>query len=448
MKSGSFRINIIFILFLLFIFNSFAQTESVVKHPEWSYNSTIYEVNIRQYTEEGTFEAFEDHLPRLKELGVKILWLMPIHPVGEKNRKGTLGSYYAVKDYKDVNPEFGSFEDFKHLVDKIHDMDMYVIIDWVANHTSWDNVWVSEHPDFYTKDSLGNFTPPVADWSDVIDLNYDNMEMQAAMLDAMKFWVDEYNIDGYRCDVAGMVPVDFWIKVRTELDEIKPVFMLAEAWEPELHKAFDMTYDWDMHHLMNDIAQGKKNVNDLKTRLEKEKEIYPKSGFLMQFTSNHDENSWNGTVKERLGDAAETFAALTFVIPGMPLIYSGQEAGLDKRLQFFEKDPIVWKESKFTDLYSTLIDLKKNNKALWNGEEEGNYQTVSISSSNENNSSVFAIEREKDGDKILAIFNLSKETLNQIKFDADDDYKDIFTNESVNETLELKPWEFKIYSVD
>jgi glycosidase len=444
------------LLLILIKSNSFAQNNSIVKHPEWSYNSVIYEVNLRQYTEEGTFKSFEEHLPRLKDMGVGILWFMPIHPIGEKNRKGTLGSYYAVKDYKDINPEHGTFGDFKNLVDKIHEMDMYVIIDWVANHTAWDNVWVGEHPEFYTKDSQGNFVPPVSDWSDVIDLNFDNKELWAAMIDAMKFWVEEYDIDGYRCDVAGMIPVEFWIEVRKELDEIKPVFMLAEAWEPELHQAFDMTYSWDIHHLMSDIAKGKKTEDDLRARLEKEEEMYSESAFRMQFTSNHDENTWNGTVYEKFGEAAETFAALSFVIPGMPLIYSGQEAGLDKRLEFFEKDPIEWKENKFASLYTTLCKLKENNKALWNGEKgsELKYLPVfSLSSSgldkNLIDSSVFAIERESNGDKVLGIFNLAGNHFKQLGISGDvDGYKNIFNDEQLPNEFGLAPWEYKIFYKD
>ncbi len=441
------------ILLLLIPFDINCQEITSVRHPEWSYNKIIYEVNLRQYTEEGTFKAFEKYLPQLKEMGVGILWFMPINPIGEKNRKGSLGSYYSIKDYKAVNPEHGTSDDFKSLVNKIHKMGMHVIIDWVANHTAWDNVWVKEHPDFYTKDSLGNFVPPVADWSDVIDLNYDNKALRSAMLDAMKYWIKEYDIDGYRCDVAGMVPVDFWIQVRKELDKIKPVFMLAEAWEPELHQAFDMTYSWDIHHLMSEIAKGKKNVEDLKARLEKEKEMYPESAFRMQFTSNHDENTWNGTVQEKFGDGAEAFTALTFVIPGMPLIYSGQEAGLDRRLKFFEKDPIEWKDDKYRELYTTLCKLKENNKAILSGEEGGELKYIPVSSlsskAEENNliePDVFAFEREKDGNKILAVFNFSNKNFTRLFLkDEEKDYKDLFTGELIQPSINLKPWGYKIF---
>ena len=241
-----------------------AQNSFEFSHPEWSKNSVIYEVNVRQYTPEGTFAAFEKHLPELKKLGVDILWLMPINPIGVKNRKGSLGSYYSVKDYKAVNPEFGTEKDLKNLVSKAHEMGMHVIIDWVANHTAWDNVWVKPHPDFFTKDSSGNFVPPIADWGDVIDLNYDNKELWKYMIDAMKYWITNCNIDGFRCDVAAMVPIDFWIEARKELTETKKdIFMLAEADESYLHRAFDMTYNWPLKDLMHEVSIGKKNADDL-----------------------------------------------------------------------------------------------------------------------------------------------------------------------------------------
>lgn len=345
----------VFILFISVCTFIFPQT----KTPEWAFNKTIYEVNLRQFSEEGNFDGFRKHLPRLKELGVGILWFMPIHPIGELNRKGSLGSYYSVKDYLDVNPEFGTIDDFKELVKEIHSLGMYVIIDWVANHTAWDHQWTKTHPEFYNKDDKGNFIPPVDDWSDVIDLNYENKALWSEMINALKFWVTECDIDGYRCDVAGMVPIEFWIEAREQLDKIKPVFMLAEWDTPEMHFAFDMTYDWNMHKTMNEVAKGKKSADEIIHHIQKDLENYPSYAFRMQFTDNHDENSWNGTVFERLGDAAECFAVLTFLIPDMPLIYSGQEAGLNKRLSFFEKDPIDWKEHKFFALYKSLIELKK-----------------------------------------------------------------------------------------
>jgi len=441
--------NIILLLVLFFLSCGKTQNNTGgLSHPEWSYNKIIYEVNLRQYTEEGTFKAFEKHLPRLKEMGAGILWFMPVHPIGVQNRKGTLGSYYSVKDYKAINPEFGTREDFRALVEKIHELDMHVIIDWVANHTAWDHVWTKEHPDFYMKDSVGNFIPPVADWSDVIDLNYENKKLWFEMIDALKYWVKEFDIDGYRCDVAAMVPSDFWFEAKKELDKIKPVFMLAEAWEPELHRYFDMTYSWDIHHLMTDIAKGEKNADDLKNLLKKEKDMYPPSAFRMQFTSNHDENSWGGTVYEKYDDGAKTFAALTYVIPGMPLIYSGQEAGLNKRLSFFEKDKIEWKNDRFRDLYTNLNYLKRENSALMNGERGGELQILTVSGNGDN---VLAFIRERDGEKVFCIFNLSSnpseiEIKSPLIKGLDKELNaDGLTIPDSEVSLNLEPWEYKIF---
>ena len=440
---------ILLLVYLLFIsiipVTAFAQE---FKPPEWSYNNAIYEVNIRQYTEEGTIKAFEKHLPRLKELGADILWLMPIHPIGEKNRKGTLGSYYSVKDYKAVNPEFGTLEEFKFLVKMIHKMGMHVIIDWVTNHTAWDHNWIEEHPDFYTKNSLGNFISPNADWTDVADLNFENKELWSEIIEALKFWVEEYDIDGYRCDVAGMVPIEFWIEARTELEKIKNVFMLAEWDTPEVHLAFDMSYDWDLHHILNGIAKKEKTVLDLIEHLNVNEEEFPANAFRMQFTSNHDENSWNGTVFERLGDGVEVFAVLTCLIPDMPLVYTGQEAGNNKRLSFFEKDLVEWKDDKLFDIYSKLFQLKKNNKALQNGTLGGemNY----IKSSDEKN--IFAFSRNVEKDKVLVLFNLSNKPV-EVELTGESlqgNYKNYFTGKlesfSSNESVKLQPWEYRVYT--
>jgi len=441
-----YSLHLVYLLFTFLI--PLTVTAQNFSAPEWSYNNAIYEVNIRQYTEEGTIKAFEKHLPQLKELGADILWLMPIHPIGDKNRKGTLGSYYSVKDYKAVNPEFGTLEEFKSLVKMIHKMGMYVIIDWVANHTAWDNQWIEENPGFYLKDSLGNIIPPNPDWTDVADLNFDNKELWKEMIDALKFWVEECDIDGYRCDVAGMVPIDFWIEARTELEKIKNVFMLAEWDTPEVHLAFDMTYDWDLHHILNGIAKEEKTVLDLIEHLNKNEEKFPADAFRMQFTSNHDENSWNGTEFERLGDGVEAFAVLTCLIPDMPLVYSGQEAGNNKRLSFFEKDLVEWKDDKLFDIYSKLFQLKKNNKALQNGTLGGemNY----IKSSDEKN--IFAFSRSVEKDKVLALFNLSNKP---VEFELTGEslpgnYKNYFTGKLEtflgNESFKLNPWEYRVYT--
>jgi glycosidase len=419
-----------------------------VEHVKWSLNTTLYEVNIRQYTSEGTFSAFEEHLPRLKELGVGILWLMPIHPIGELERKGTLGSYYSIQDYKGINPEFGNMEDFKRLVKKAHELDMKIILDWVANHTSHDNPLVHNHPEWFERDSLGNLISPF-DWTDVVQLDYKNDDLRDYMVSALKFWVEEADIDGYRCDVANLVPTDFWNRVREELENIKPVFMLAEAEEVELQKfAFDADYGWEFHHIMNDIAKGKKTAMDIDHYFQRELAKYPKNTIRMHFTSNHDENSWAGTEFTRLGKGVKTFAALTFVIPGIPLLYNGQEVAFDKMLEFFDKDLIDWTPNpEFTEFYSKLINLKKENSALMAG--EGGADMFRVKTSNDVN--VFAFTRENDKNKIFAVFNLSSLHQN-IDLHGDayiGEYKELFSNETVtfnaNSKLTLNPWSFNIY---
>jgi glycosidase len=419
-----------------------------VNPPEWSKNATIYEVNIRQFTEEGTFNAFKEHLPRLKELGVDILWLMPIHPIGEKKRKGPLGSYYSVKDYKGVNPNFGTKEDFRKLVEEIHEMDMKIILDWVANHTAWDNHLINEHPEWYSKDSSGNFHAPVKDWTDVVDLNYKKPGLREYMLGAMEYWVKEFNIDGYRCDVAGMVPVEFWNNTRKALDKVKPVFMLAEDNDPKLHnKAFDMTYAWDIHFIMNDIAKGKKNATNLKQKLAKERKKYPAGAYRMMFTSNHDENSWKGSVYERLNGGVKTFAMLTYTLPGMPLIYNGQEACMDKRLDFFKKDTINWKTCDLTGFYKQLNTLKKENKALWNGSYGGSYKNIKTNKPKK----AMAFLREAGKNSVFVVANLSEEPAKiSLKGKAyTGEYKDYFNNETrkfeKKSSVQLEGWGYRVF---
>ena len=416
--------------------------------PEWSHDAVIYEVNLRQYTPEGTIAAFEKHLPRLKELGVEILWFMPIHPISEKNRKGSMGSYYAVQNYKAVNPEFGTFDDFKKLVSTCHEMGFKVILDWVANHTGWDNPWITSNPEWYTTDSLGNIIPPVPDWSDVADLNYDNNEMRAAMIDALTFWVAEANIDGYRCDVAGEVPVDFWEDARVELDKVKPVYMLAEdeSTTALLNSAFNSNYGWHFHHIINQIAKGQMGVADVKGYFEKVDTTYPVGSYAMQFTSNHDENSWHGSAPERLGDALKTMAALTFTVPGMPLIYSGQEARLNRKLAFFEKDEIDWSNLELQSFYARLVDIKQENPALWNGNAGAPIHFLNMHQQN----SLLAFSRTKGDNKVVALFNLSAEPVSNTitNGEVQGAYADLVTGEPFevlqNGEVVLQPWEFKI----
>jgi len=419
-----------------------------VVHPEWISNATIYEVNVRQYTHEGTFKAFETHLPRLKELGVDVIWFMPIHPIGVVNRKGTLGSYYSVQDYLAVNPEYGTIDDFKQVVAKAHELGMKVIIDWVANHTSHDAVLMREHPDWYVRDSTGKVVSPF-DWSDVAKLDYGKKEVREYIINAMKFWLQNADIDGFRCDVAAQVPADFWNDARKELDKIKPVFMLAEADSPELQEqAFDADYDWELHHIMNQIAQGKETVIGLEKYLLKKITIYPKNTIKLNFITNHDENSWNGSEFERMGDAVKPFAALTFVMPGMPLIYSGQEVGLNKRLKFFEKEEINWNDSlELTPFYKKLTTLKRTSSVLAAGNKGADI--FRIKSSNDTN--VFAFTRMNETEKLLSIFNLSDKKLKILLEGEDyvDSFIDCITGETrtfaKGEMITLKPWEFHIY---
>ncbi|MBN2756632.1 MAG: alpha-glucosidase C-terminal domain-containing protein [Bacteroidales bacterium] len=420
-----------------------------LKHPDWIKDKNIYEVNIRQYTKEGTIKEFQKHLPRLKEMGVDILWLMPINPIGKKNRKGTLGSYYSVKDYYAVNEDFGTMQDFKNLVSEAHKLKMYVIIDWVANHTAWDNPWVTEHPEYYTKDSLGNFIPPIGtDWSDVLDLNYDNDSLRKEMINALSFWVKQADIDGYRCDVASWLPIDFWNRARKELDEIKPVFMLAESEDKNIfYQAFDMGYAWNLHHIMNEISKGNNNAKDISNYFVKDSIEFPENSIKMNFTSNHDENSWNGTVFERMPESYKTFAVLSATVPGMPLIYSGQEVSLNKRLEFFEKDQIDWNsENNLSEFYKTLLNFKKGHSALWNGNFGGSMKLIKTN----NPEKVFAFIREKNNDIVLIISNLSKEDL-IVDLDStlsENNFKELFSDKKFQtKELKLSAWEYNIFYI-
>lgn len=376
-----------------------------LKHPEWSKNATIYEVNIRQFTPEGNFKAFEAHLPRLKALGVDILWLMPIHPIGEKNRKGTKGSYYSVKDYYAVNPEFGTLDEFKALVNKIHSLGMYVIIDWVANHSSWDNALVSEHPEWYTKSTEGTFQPtPWYDWDDVIDFDFNQPELRKYMTGALTYWVREANIDGYRCDVAGFIPVDFWDNARKELDAIKPVFMLAEWESRDIHKrAFDMSYSWSLWDKMKEATTGGKGIGTLTEYMAHDVNTFPSDAFRMTFTDNHDKNSWEGNQFSNFGDGLPACMVLACTVNGMPLVYSGQEAGLNRSLSFFEKDLIAWNNHPFSELYKTLFALKHSNQALWNGSWGGVMDRIV----NDRPSQVISFARERNGNRVISIINFS-----------------------------------------
>ena len=366
-----------------------APAPTTVNHADWSRNAVIYEVNVRQFTPEGTFKAMENHLPRLKDLGVDILWFMPIHPISQDDRKGKLGSYYAVADYKGVNPEFGSLDDFREMVKAAHNLGMKVIIDWVPNHSGRDNAWVKNHPDWYKRDDSGKMFGPF-DWTDVYEFDYYNPAMRAGMTDAMSFWLREADIDGFRCDVAGRVPVSFWDENRKALEAVKPgIFMLAEATEPELlQNAFDMDYNWPMKDLFSAIAatsgqytfkdaEGKMktfpeaHAADILAQLDKEAAMYPADSYLMNMITNHDLNSWEGTEFERLGNLQGAFAVLTFTLPGMPLIYTGQEVALDRAFEFFDKDeqPAWDSKPEVVNFYKILTTLRHTRPELAAGDK-------------------------------------------------------------------------------
>ncbi len=376
-------------------------------HPEWAQDAIIYQINTRQFTPEGTFKAAQAELPRLKELGVDILWLMPIHPIGETNRKGTLGSPYSVKDYFGVNPEFGTEDDFRAFVDAAHAQGFHVILDWIANHSAWDNPLVAEHPDWYETDWKGDFHPtPWTDWADIIDFDYSQPGLREYMTRALKYWVEEFGVDGYRADVAGFVPLDFWENARAELDAVRPVFLLAEWQQRDLHQhAFDATYGWAWKEAAMRIAKGQSDAGDLRGFLSEQISTWPLDGYRMLYTENHDQNAWDGSTGEIYGDAYHAMLMLSFVTEGIPLIHNGQEVGNQDQLEFFERDPIVWGDLDHPDgrLIKTLIQLRKQNEALHNGEAGGRIIPVSTDKPGQ----ILSFARQKNQNEVVVFANLS-----------------------------------------
>ncbi len=409
----------------------------------WRNGANIYEVNVRQYTKEGTFTAFAKCLPRLKDMGVEILWLMPVTPISVEKRQGTLGSYYSCSDYLSVNPEFGTLDDFQNLVKQVHELNMKIIIDWVANHTGWDHVWVKEHADWYMKDAEGNFTEE-NNWIDVIDLSYENNDMRAAMIDAMKFWIENCDIDGFRCDMAHLVPLDFWRYARTQCDEIKSLFWLAECDVELYHEVFDATYAWHWMHTTENMMKGKATLQDVKDVLLKT----PSGIKKLYFTSNHDENSWNGTEYEKYGDAAYAMAVFTCTWPGMPLVYSGQELPNTKRLKFFDKDEIEWnnKQPALHEFYKSLLTLRKENTSLHSGAQ------LTVLNTNADDK-VLAYLLVNKTDKVLVLLNFSADDKVKIKTENTllaGKFTNVFSELSYSvkaiETFELQAWEYLMYA--
>jgi len=421
-------------------------------HPEWSRNAVIYQINIRQFTPDGSFRAAMGELQRLQALGVDILWLMPVHEIGVKNRKGSLGSPYSVRDYYSVNPEFGSKEDLRAFVEETHRLGMHVILDWVANHTAWDNPLTQTHPEWYERDWKGDFHPtPWWDWSDIIDLNYDEPGLRRYMTDAMTYWVREIGVDGFRADVAGYVPLDFWETVRRELDSIKPVFMLAEFDQRDVHaRAFDATYAWDWNNTMHAIAMGRADTGALYGFYSGNESAWPDDAYRMVYTSNHDQNAWDATEFERFGPAVEAAMVLQFVGEGMPSIYNGQEAGNDNRLEFFERDPIIWRDHPHNALLRALIRLKHDTTALWNGASGARMIPVVSSAPGK----VLSFTRFDDQGGVFAVFNLSSEP-QTVSFRNNlhhGGYTEYFTQSpatfSSDSMLDLPAWSYRVFRKD
>jgi glycosidase len=448
--TGTNRIRFSLLVFLLLI-PIFAFTQD---HSSWTYNQNIYEVNTRQYTASGTFASFATHLDRLQEMGVGILWFMPVHPIGIQNRLGSLGSPYSVLDYYGINPEFGTLNEFKALVDSIHARGMYVLIDWVANHTSWDNNLTATHPEWYATDGSGNFIPPPGtNWSDVIQLDYSKQGLRDYMIAAMSWWVSETGIDGFRFDAVSFVPDDFWTEALAQLKTVKPdIFLLAEddgTQYPAM--GFSMNYSWGLHAwgsgVLKRIYNRESTAVELANYMNTQLIAYPDDFYRMYFTSNHDENAWYGTVFEQFGDAAEVFAVLTATMDGMPLIYGGQEAGLNKRLAFFDKDQIPWQTHPFGEMYSSLLHLKKKNRALWNGSAGSDLQVLA----NSNQTNFFTFLRQTEHDRVLVIANLSPGyngvTVSDTRLSGQ--WRDIMAGDTISlatsANLVLPGWGYRVY---
>jgi len=415
-------------------------------HPKWSYNTNIYEVNIRQYTPEGTFEAFGKNLPRLREMGVETLWFMPITPISETNRLGTLGSYYAIKDYTGINPEFGTMEDFKSLVNEAHHLGFKVIVDFVADHTGNDHPWLTEHPDFFVRDQNHDFLHPHG-WSDVTQLNYDVPELWKYMIDVLKFWVKECDLDGFRCDMAHLVRLDFWIEAKKKLSKVKEdLFWLGECEDPVYHQVFDATYTWRWMHASQEFYQNKMNLQSLLTVLYKSVTEFPCTAMRVYFTSNHDENSWNGTEYEKYGDAAQLLAVFSCTWDGIPMIYSGQELPNRKRLKFFDKDQIDWDGNfQLQQFYKTLLTLKSNNKSLRGGDPNVATQIVS----HPDDHRVFAYLRKHKKAQVLTILNFSDQGLDFEVINVEGVYRNVFGGDNINfkatSNVYLNAWGYLVF---
>ncbi len=415
---------------------------------DWVNSTNIYEVNIRQYTKEGSFKAFSKELPRLKDMGIKTLWFMPVTPIAQKNKKGVLGSYYAASDYTSINAEFGTLDDFRILVKGAHEQGFKVIIDWVANHTGWDHKWTRDHSDYYEKDSTTDDFKIASGMDDIIELNFHNPDLVDAMIDAMKFWVNECDIDGFRCDLAFWVELDFWQKARKELDAIKPLFWLGELdpiEHPEYMGTFDAAYTWTWMHKTEDFYQKHLPVSSLETVLNEYNAI-GNGSMRIWFTSNHDENSWNGTEYEKYGNIAKVLAVFSCTWNGIPLIYSGQELPNHKRLKFFEKDEIIWTaKNELHDFYKTLLNLHSNNPALRAGDPDSKTQRIKMS----DEQYVFAYLRTNGEHKVLVVLNFSSNNVSFSISEINGKFKEVFSSAdrdfSSDKDFQIRGWEYFVF---
>lgn len=420
---------------------------TLFKPLDWTHNTNLYEVNLRQYTKEGTFAAFAAEMPRLKDMGVEVLWFMPITPISIEKRQGTLGSYYACSDYTSTNPEFGSVADFRELVRQAHGLGLKVIIDWVANHTGCDHWWTQQHPEYYVRNAQGHFYDKHG-WHDVIDLNYYNQHLRFHMIEAMKFWVTECDIDGFRCDMAHLVPLDFWRTARTLLDGVKPLFWLAETETIVYHEAFDASYTWTWMHQTEKFIKGAITLHDLVNTLYDYNRTFPADALRLYFTANHDENSWNGTEYEKYGAAAQALAVFSCTWDGLPLIYSGQEMPNNKRLKFFDKDTIEWNgRYALHDFYKALLRLRKTNPALRASDPSVVTYTIKTSAETQ----VFSYLRQKGEKEVLVVLNLSPAIIMHFEFMDErlsGEYRNVFNGKTVNikpgSPLILQPWDYQV----
>ena len=434
-------------------------TSDALVHPAWSQNAVIYEMNVRQHTPEGNLQGAMSDLARIKQLGVDVIWLMPVHPIGEVNRKGgendnnrlvepgspSLGSPYSVQDYLALNPDYGTWEDFDAFVQRAHDYELKVIIDWVANHTAFDAAWTRDSigMGYYLLDEAGQLQPPTGtDWVDVAQLDWDNGESNGlydAMEEAMVYWVEDHGVDGFRCDVAGKVPTPFWNRVRKTLEGVNPeVFMLAEAEEPEHHeRAFDASYAWEFHHLTNEIAMGEKSADDVRAYMAKEFDRFPASAYRLNFITNHDENSWNGTTAERYGEATRAMAVMCGTLFGMPLVYGGQESDMDKRLRFFEKDTINWGDYRSMSFYRILHDVHHRYAPLHNGEFGARAQQLV------EEGDVLYFERAAEGTSVRVVVNLSDAPV-EFTPEGLEGYRATYSRKSIDKTT-WDPWSFEVF---